>query len=233
MRGAGLRLDIDVRRVWRCAACGAERRVGAQVTVVRCQCDGRPAMKLIEGQRKERPLKELGSPYLEFVFEPGELAPPRSKVEEVPASPASDVDSDAETSAAMESEVNEGGPSPSEGEVQRPASQQRPPRQNDRRGDRGPAPARGPQGRNDHGPRKDQPAQRDQPPRRDQRGPGDRRPDAAQGDAAAKQNSPPGGQPGGRRRGPQDKRPAPPPPPADNSGFGEGIPSDPPTNPES
>ena len=72
MRGAGLRLDNDVRRVWQCAACGAERKVGAQVTTVRCQCAGRPAMKLIEAMRRERPLKELSSPYLEFVFEPGE-----------------------------------------------------------------------------------------------------------------------------------------------------------------
>lgn len=81
MRGAGLRLHIDVRRLWRCPACGAQRRLGAEVTSVSCQCTGRPSMQLIEQQRRERPFKELTSTFLEFEFAPGELNPPRSREE--------------------------------------------------------------------------------------------------------------------------------------------------------
>lgn len=229
MRGAGLRLDIDVRRVWNCATCGAQRRVGAHVTTVRCQCAGRPAMKLIEGMRRDRPLKELGSPYLEFVFEPGELAPPRSAVEEAPAPQSSEIASDTETSEALEREVNEGGPAPVEGAAERPAPPQRPPRRNDRRGDRGPAPA--PQGRNDQGPRPDQFPRRDQPPRRDQRGPQERRPEAAAGEAPTGQNSFPRDPSAGRKNNRQNDRPAPPPPTPDANSFGEGITDVSPTKP--
>ncbi len=229
MRGAGLRLDNDVRRVWQCAACGAERKVGAQVTTVRCQCAGRPAMKLIEAMRRERPLKELSSPYLEFVFEPGELAPPRSQTEAAPPPPVDDLPRDAVTSAAIESEVNEGGPPPPEGAGPGTAPPQRPPRRDDRRGDRGPAPARPPQGRSDHGPRRDPPKQsppRDQPPRQNQRGPGDSRPEAPRGGPPTGQNAPRQDKQPRRQNDRRDDRPAPPPPAADNSGFGEGIPGD-------
>lgn len=89
MRGAGLRLNNDVRRRWLCPACGNERRVGAEVTSVTCECSGNPRMKLMEKARIERPLKEPVSPYLEFVFEPGELNPPRPPVEEENSEPDS------------------------------------------------------------------------------------------------------------------------------------------------
>ena len=250
MRGAGQRLDNDVRRLWRCAACGVERKVGAQVTTVRCQCAGRPAMKLVEAMRRERPLKELSSPYLEFVFEPGELAPPRSQADD-PAKSGKGNPPDSETSAAIDREVNEGGPVPPEGNGPRPTGHQnssdaemsaaidrevneggpvpregegqRPPRRNDRRGDRGPAPAKGSQGRTDQGPRRDPPPQqRDQPPRQNQRGPGERRPDQPGGHAPAGQNAPRRDKPPRR----QDDRPAPQPPAPDSGSFGEGIPGD-------
>ncbi len=261
MRGAGLRLDNDVRRVWQCAVCGAERKVGAQVTTVRCQCAGRPAMKLIEAMRRERPLKELSSPYLEFVFEPGELASPRSKEDQNPARSGNGNPPDAETlaaidreaseggpvppegngqrpagiknspetetAAAIDREVNEGGPVPPEGEVPRPPRQQRPPRRDDRRGDRGPAPVSGSPGRSDKGPRRDPPQQkppqqRDPSPRPGQRSPGERRPDQPGGNTPAGQNAPRRDKPPRRR----DDRPATPPPAPDSSGFGEGIPGE-------
>ena len=38
MRGPGYRLDLDVRRVWRCPQCGKERRLGGEVTAVACAC---------------------------------------------------------------------------------------------------------------------------------------------------------------------------------------------------
>ncbi len=225
MRGAGLRLDNDVRRVWQCAACGAERKVGAQVTTVLCRCVGRPAMKLVEAMRRERPLKELSSPYLEFVFEPGELAPPRSQVEAAPPPPVDDLPLDAVTSAAMESEVNEGVPAPTVEGGQRPAQSQRPPRQDDRRSDRGLAPARGPQGRSDNAPRREPPKQsppRDQP-RQDPRGPSGPRPAQAGGNAPAGQNVPRKDKPPRRQNDRREDRPVPPPSAEDNSSFGEGI----------
>ena len=243
MRGAGQRLDNDVRRVWKCAACGAERKVGAQVTTVRCQCAGRPAMKLVEAMRRERPLKEPTSPYLEFVFEPGELAPPRSgngnsPDPEVAAAIDQEISeggpvppdgngsrpaesrgvSDSETSEAIDREVNEGGPVPPEGDVQRPPRPPRSPRRDDRRSDRGPAPT--PQGRTDRGPRRDQPPPRDPPSRPDQRGLKDRH--SPGGQASKEQNAPRSEKP----PRPDRDRPSTPPPTPDNGGFGEGIPGD-------
>jgi hypothetical protein len=248
MRGAGLRLDNDVRRVWRCAACGAERKVGAQVTTVRCQCAGRPAMKLVEAMRRERPLKEPTSPYLEFVFEPGELAPPRSgngnsSDPEVAAAidreiseggpvppdgnsvrqPENTNPSDSEASAEIDREVNEGSPVPPESEIQRSTRPPRSPQRDDRRGDRGPAP--GQQGRRDQGQRRDQPPQqRDQPPRQNQRGPDKRQPDRPDGNAPAGQNAPRRDKPPRRQDTPRDQPSAAPPPTPHSDGFGEGIP---------
>lgn len=78
MRGAGMRLKHDVRRLWRCSICHAELKAGAEVTSLLCTCPGRPAMKLQETLRGFRELKDPTSPYLEFEFEPGELAAPGS-----------------------------------------------------------------------------------------------------------------------------------------------------------
>lgn len=66
MRGAGLRLSLDIRRHWKCAACGAERRLPATVTTVRCQCTGQPQMKLVESQRRGRTIAEPPNPVLEI-----------------------------------------------------------------------------------------------------------------------------------------------------------------------
>lgn len=66
MRGAGLRLNVDVRRHWRCPACSAERRLPATVTTVKCVCAGNPQMRLVEGQRRDRtpaPLPEMVLPF--------------------------------------------------------------------------------------------------------------------------------------------------------------------------
>ena len=122
MRGAGLRLNNDVRRIWRCAACGAERKIGAQVTAVNCQCAGRPAMKLIETMRHERPLKELAATYMEFEFEPGELAPPRPRQEEEAPAPNSDTKLDFEMPAGRTTEGAGGDDAtPPEGDARRSA----------------------------------------------------------------------------------------------------------------
>ncbi len=56
MKGPGMRLDLDVRRLWRCPSCGAERRTSGDRTVLRCAaCSDHPLMALIEGARPVRP----------------------------------------------------------------------------------------------------------------------------------------------------------------------------------
>lgn len=55
MKGPGLRIQIDVRRAWRCPVCGQGQRLTMDITAPRCLCvrDGVP-MKLVEGQRPGR-----------------------------------------------------------------------------------------------------------------------------------------------------------------------------------
>lgn len=55
MKGPGLRIDVDVRRAWRCPTCGQSQRLPTDSTAPRCLCirDGVP-MKLDEGQRLGR-----------------------------------------------------------------------------------------------------------------------------------------------------------------------------------
>lgn len=55
MKGPGLRIEIDVRRAWRCPVCGQGQRLTMDITAPRCFCvrDGVP-MKLAEGQRPGR-----------------------------------------------------------------------------------------------------------------------------------------------------------------------------------
>ncbi|MFO1005819.1 MAG: hypothetical protein U0929_07670 [Planctomycetaceae bacterium] len=243
MRGAGLRLNNDVRRLWRCAACGAERKVGAQATTVNCQCAGRPAMKLVEGMRRERPLKELTTTYMEFEFEPGELAPPRPRKEEEVPVPNSDTKLEFEIPAARTPEVVADEAAPAAGDdVPPPAPSQRPPRPNERRGDRGPRPQRGPQGRQENrsdnrprregsGPRDQQP-RRDQPPRREPRDPQTPQPENTSGENAVPTDGPVGAPAGKRRRNRRGNRGGNPSSPSetpngrnsDNASFGEGIP---------
>lgn len=78
MRGPGLRRTIDVRRVWRCPACGKESPTSGAVTSLRCRCEtpGR-FMQLMEPRRKVRP--EMEPPDIYF-----ECAPP----DEADAAPA-------------------------------------------------------------------------------------------------------------------------------------------------
>jgi len=54
MRGPGVRLDLDVRRVWKCPACQLVRRVSGDLTAIRCHCAGEPWMQLVD-ERTSRP----------------------------------------------------------------------------------------------------------------------------------------------------------------------------------
>jgi hypothetical protein len=56
IKGPGLRIEMDVRRCWRCPACGREARVPAWETAVRCECRSPGVwMKLIEPTPRPAP----------------------------------------------------------------------------------------------------------------------------------------------------------------------------------
>jgi hypothetical protein len=66
MRGAGMRLNLDIRRHWKCPVCAAERRLPATVTTVRCGCAGGPMMQLVEAMRRSREISAPPTGVLEF-----------------------------------------------------------------------------------------------------------------------------------------------------------------------
>lgn len=75
MKGPGIRIDLDVRRLWRCPRCGDERKATGTLTARVCpraECAG-VWMKLIEPLRK---------PVLRYV------APPHVPIPEEPEAPA-------------------------------------------------------------------------------------------------------------------------------------------------
>jgi hypothetical protein len=50
-----MRLDLDVRRLWRCPVCSTKRHAPGHVTFVRCHfCKEHPAMHLVERRRPDR-----------------------------------------------------------------------------------------------------------------------------------------------------------------------------------
>ncbi len=59
MKGPGMRLDLDVRRLWRCPSCDAERRTPGDRTALHCTiCSDHPLMALIERTRPVRPVAQ-------------------------------------------------------------------------------------------------------------------------------------------------------------------------------
>ncbi|HEX6985251.1 MAG TPA: hypothetical protein VF170_07735 [Planctomycetaceae bacterium] len=63
MKGPGFRLDLDVRRVWECPACGRRLKTSGDVVRVDCDCrgDSPPAMRLVEKlHRTESPFDHVG-----------------------------------------------------------------------------------------------------------------------------------------------------------------------------
>lgn len=59
MRGPGVRLDLDVRRVWQCPACQRTRRLHGDLTAVHCQCPGEPWMQLVQERIPRLKLQNL------------------------------------------------------------------------------------------------------------------------------------------------------------------------------
>jgi hypothetical protein len=77
MRGPGLKTSLDVRRLWRCPACGYERRADGRLTTVRCQCAGGPFMQLVGEPRFQRLQNRSVDPYVDAdeILGPPEPAP--------------------------------------------------------------------------------------------------------------------------------------------------------------
>jgi hypothetical protein len=120
MKGPGLRIDIDVRRAWKCPTCGRVLRLGLEVTAPRCFCvrDG-VRMKLLEDPQWG---KKLLRPEVRAVLEriqAGEAFPRLQSV----------IPSD---SPAIQSEGQSGD------ESVRPSNRPRRPERSERRSDRPP-----------------------------------------------------------------------------------------------
>lgn len=81
MRGPGYRRDLDVRRTWKCPACGSELRVGGDVSTVRCDCQPAGVWMRIESERNAvprppRPASPPEIPVADFQLTEEELAKP-------------------------------------------------------------------------------------------------------------------------------------------------------------
>ena len=65
-----VRIQSDIRRLWRCPGCQYERRAHATQTAVKCHCQqDAPFMQLVETQRSARPVPDKLPPYFEFLEE--------------------------------------------------------------------------------------------------------------------------------------------------------------------
>ena len=64
MRGPGYKLALDARRLWRCPACGYERRADGRATTLRCRCTVGPFMQLVSEPRFARKQNRPLDPYV-------------------------------------------------------------------------------------------------------------------------------------------------------------------------
>ena len=54
LKGPGLRIEMDVRQVWRCAKCGRVARLSGDVVASRCNCSEEAVWMQLEGQVPRR-----------------------------------------------------------------------------------------------------------------------------------------------------------------------------------
>ena len=60
VKGPGLRVELDVRRLWECPQCGRRQKTGGDVVTVRCGCTPQGIqMRLIETGRRIRSFDEI------------------------------------------------------------------------------------------------------------------------------------------------------------------------------
>ena len=81
MRGPGYKLSGDVRRTWRCPACGRERKVTGEITTLMCGCQEGAWMQIAaERAMVPRPLQrpsDVERRPIDFGIEPNAPAPAR------------------------------------------------------------------------------------------------------------------------------------------------------------
>ena len=76
MKGPGLRIDLDVRRVWRCSKCGRIVRTLGQVTAQRCGCTEAAQWMHLEPAVKREPFHAPPREHLPEEWEVAESAAP-------------------------------------------------------------------------------------------------------------------------------------------------------------
>ena len=60
MKGPGIRLDLDVRRIWECPRCNKRRKTDGEVVSLVCKCTREgEQMRLIEGRRAVRSFADV------------------------------------------------------------------------------------------------------------------------------------------------------------------------------
>jgi len=126
VKGPGLRIDHDVRRVWRCAKCGKTVRTPVQVVAQRCGCPDGPWMTLQLPVKREpfcppvrEPLPEIEAEAEKPVPAPvaadapivEETAVPFPAGEAIPAAAPAETN---ETAAALAPSITEAPAAPSE-----------------------------------------------------------------------------------------------------------------------
>ncbi len=81
MRGPGYKLSGDVRRTWRCPACGRERKLSGEITSLLCGCQEQAWMQIAaERTMVPRPLQrpsDVERHPIDFGIEPNAPAPAR------------------------------------------------------------------------------------------------------------------------------------------------------------
>ncbi|MBS0265775.1 MAG: hypothetical protein JSS02_27840 [Planctomycetes bacterium] len=86
MKGPGLRIDLDVRRTWRCAKCGKTLRTVGAVTAQRCGCaDDATWMRLEQFVPRPRYVPPHREPLPEYGEEVSSAETPAATVNELVA----------------------------------------------------------------------------------------------------------------------------------------------------
>lgn len=134
MKGPGYRRDLDVRRVWRCPACGAERRLSGEYTSVRCGCRPEGVWMQIVSERNAvpRPAASMSVPEIpvaHFQLTEEELAKPLEGRIRLRNSrfPAENSPADAAPHPRDRGRRGPAGPPPVAGRPSDPSPQTRPP----------------------------------------------------------------------------------------------------------
>jgi hypothetical protein len=113
MRGPGMRLGLDVRRLWQCPQCGAQRKLPADVTSVRCSaCSVAPFMQIVEPPRRPRPAPKPLNPFLTIDLDTPEEGEERSPATTVMTAATTETVTVGDSAPAMAPQTPPGGPPP-------------------------------------------------------------------------------------------------------------------------